>query len=211
MHELNRAGMELAREAAGPDRLVLGDVGPSGAAPDRSLDAVFAEQIEALAEAGADGILIETIPSLAELEWAVRAARRVCALPLVASVFFVNRPHGPCTAAGEQCGLVARRAADWGADVVGANCGAGMRQLVDVLPRMRAVTAMPLAARPSAGLPRVQEGTAYYPESAADFTALLPELCRAGPVLVGGCCGTTPEHIRAIRTFVDRAAAPLCG
>ena len=196
-----------AREIAGLDVLVGGSVGPIGR--DLALGALtaeqardaFREQIGALVEGGVDLLVFETFPSLTEARQALRAARAVTDLPVVVALDFVA---GLTTSAGERPREAVAALAAEGADVVGVNCGVGPRAALDILEDLAAAEpAARLYVKPNAGLPRIVEGRSRYPSSPeyfADFALRAKDLSAA---VVGGCCGTTPEHVRAMRAALD--------
>ncbi len=211
--EINRAGVELARRAVAAsfkEVLIGGDVGPLGVrlAPfgrvqPEQARAAFGEQIAALAEAGADFILIETMSDLYEVEAAVQAARQTCDLPVVASVTFTRDDR---TLLGDSPEKVARRLVEFGADVIGVNCSGGPAQLLRLLRQMRA--AAPTArlwVKPNAGWPEQVGGRIMYPADADYFGNYALAFCEAGASVIGGCCGTTPQHIAAMRAALDTA------
>lgn len=205
--EINLAGARLAREEAGERALVAGSVGPLGralvAVAQKSGDeahAAFREQIEALAEGGVDLLIIETMSDLDELTIAIRAAREVCDLPVVASVTFKD-DHS--TVFGDTPQEAARVIAAAGADVAGANCSIGPKVTLECIERMRVATSLPLSAMPNAGAPQFIEGRFIYlssPEYMAEYARRF--ILKSGVRIVGGCCGTTPEHVKAIRNAV---------
>jgi homocysteine S-methyltransferase len=214
--EINAAGVRLARQAAqaaGGKALVAGDVGPSGArlAPFGRLQpeearAAFAVQIGAQAEAGADLILIETFSDLFEVAEAVAAARQVCDLPVVASVTFTR---DDLTILGDGPAVVARALAATGADGIGVNCSSGPAQVWRILRAMRQALDSAALARvffsvmPNAGWPEQVGGRVMYPSNPDYFGEYALAFCEAGARLVGGCCGTTPAHIGAMRRALD--------
>lgn len=211
--EINQAGVELARRvvaASFREVFIGGDVGPLGVrlAPfgrvqPEEARAAFVEQIAALAEAGADFILIETMSDLYEVEAAVRAARQTCSLPVVASVTFTRDDR---TLLGDSPEKVAQRLAAFGADVIGVNCSGGPAQLLRLLRQMRA--AAPTArlwVKPNAGWPEQVGGRIMYPADPDYFGNYALAFCEAGASIVGGCCGTTPQHIAAMRAALDTA------
>lgn len=210
---LNRAGAALAREVAG-DRWVIGDVGPTGEflAPLGTLDpadadAAFLEQTEALLEGGADGILVETMTALDELACAVKAAQRAGAPFVLASLAFDGTPVGPRTMMGVTPEQAAAAALELGVDALGANCGANLdiAGYADVLARFRRTAPdMVLLCRPNAGTPRLEQGAIVYPLDARRLAHECPLLTGAGARLLGGCCGTTPAHIAAMRDALGR-------
>jgi methionine synthase I (cobalamin-dependent)/5,10-methylenetetrahydrofolate reductase len=202
--EINRVGVELARSAAGNDVMVAGSVGPLGVRIEplgkTGLDearAVFSQQIEALAEAGIDLLILETFGYVAELHQAILAARD--AAPGIAVVAQITIDDEGNALDGSTPESYAKRIEGYGPEVLGCNCSVGPVAMLDAIERMRQVTSLPLSAQPNAGMPRNVEGRNIYlcsPEYMAEYTR---RLIAAGTKLVGGCCGTTPEHIRAMK------------
>lgn len=201
--EINRRGVEISRAGAGTQARVFASIGPSGKmliageVTEQELAAAFREQAETLAGAGADGIVIETMAELEEAELALAAARAT-GLPVVACVVFDSGPHHDCTMMGATPEQAAQRLAAAGADVVGANCGQGIAGYVEICRRLRAVTDRPLWIKANAGTPEVVHGQVVYQTSPEEFAAHGPALLAAGAQFIGGCCGTTPEHIAAL-------------
>ncbi len=211
---INVAGAKLAREAAKAfSGLVAGSVGPLGVRIEPlgkiSLDeahAAFLEQIAALVEGGIDLIILETFGYLDEIRQAIRAARDVNPdLPVVAQVTIDEDGNCLDGATPETFGA---KLADWGADVIGCNCSVGPGAMLGAIERVHQVTnGIPLSAQPNAGMPRAVEGRNIYlcsPEYMANY---VPQYVAAGVRLIGGCCGTTPEHIKVMKSFVRADAA----
>jgi methionine synthase I (cobalamin-dependent)/5,10-methylenetetrahydrofolate reductase len=208
VREINLAGAKLAHEAAKPfDGYVAGSVGPLGIRIEPlgkvSLDeayAAFFEQMEALSIGGVDLLILETFGYLEELRQAVRAAREVNPnLPLVAQVTIDE--EGNCLD-GSTPETFAQKLIDWGVDVLGCNCSVGPAPMLDTIEKVRAIVGdlIPLAAQPNAGMPRSVEGRNIYlcsPEYMASYTK---KFAAAGVRLIGGCCGTTPEHIHSMKS-----------
>jgi homocysteine S-methyltransferase len=210
--EINRAGVELARRIVSSsfkDVLIAGDLGPLGVriAPfgrvqPEEARAAFAEQIAALAQAGVDLIVIETMSDLYEIQEAIRAARQVCSLPVVASVTFTRDDR---TLLGDDPAKVARTLHESGADVIGVNCSGGPAQLLRLLKGMRqAVPDGHFWVKPNAGWPEQVGGRIMYPADADYFGDYALAFCQAGADIVGGCCGTTPQHIASMRAALDK-------
>ena len=215
IRQINRAGVELARAAAhgAADRvLVAGDLGPLGVriAPfgrvqPEQARAAFAQQIEALCEAGADLIVVETVSDLYEIQQAASAAKQVCSLPLVTSVTFTRDDR---TVLGDDPVKVARLLHESGADVIGVNCSGGPAQLLRILKQMRqAVPDGRFWVKPNAGWPEQIGGRIMYPADPEYFAEYAVSFRQAGASIVGGCCGTTPQHIAAMRRALDAAPA----
>jgi homocysteine S-methyltransferase len=220
--EINREGARLARQAAagvGRRIFVAGDVGPLGVRmapfgrvqPEQARQA-FAEQITALVAGEVDLIIAETFTDLHELVEAVHAARQVCDLPIVASMTYTRDDR---TLLGESPSQVARALADAGADLIGANCSGGPAQLLRILRQMRqAAPQARFSVMPNAGWPEQVGGRVMYPANPDYFGDYALVFCEVGAVLVGGCCGTTPAHVHAMRQALDHQAsgcAPLLG
>jgi homocysteine S-methyltransferase len=213
--DFNRAAARLARDVAGDTHLVAGAVGPLGVRLEpygpTSLDearAVFAQQMAALKEGGADLFIIETFGDLEEIGQAVRAARDVDPLmPVVAQMTIGTDGHTPFGASPED---VASWLEGLGADVIGLNCSVGPQGILEGIERMALVTRRKLSAQPNAGMPRNVGGRAMYMASAEYMATYARHLVQAGARIVGGCCGTTPEHIHAIAAGV-RPLAPRLG
>ncbi len=211
---INARGVELAREAM-RDRhqaFVAGAIGPVGVGlaggGDTTLKQAhraFVEQAQALVEAGADLIVLETFATLAEAREAVLAVREAAReLPIVALITFQRDGR---TWTGEEPAEVARELHSSGADVVGVNCVAGPQAALDIIEEMAKAAKVKLAALPNAGNPRVTEREVTYPVTPRVFAEYVPRLVAAGCAIVGGCCGTTPEHIAAMRDAL-RGEAP---
>ncbi len=200
---INRAGVEISRLAAGDSARVFASIGPSGKmlvageVSESELRSAFEEQANALASAGADGIVIETMAELEEAELAIAAAKNT-GLPIVACVVFDSGANNDCTMMGTTPEQAAQRLDSSGADVVGANCGQGIEGYVDICRRMRSVTDKPLWLKANAGTPDVVDGKIVYHSTPQQFAAYGPALCDAGAQFIGGCCGTAPDFIAAL-------------
>lgn len=211
--EINRASVDLAKRvvsASFREVLVAGDVGPLGVRiapfgrvqPEQARLA-FAEQIKALAEAGADLIVIETFSDLYEIREAIRAAKEVCDLPVIASVTFTRDDR---TVLGDDPMKVARALREEGADVIGVNCSGGPAQLARILKQMcQTVPNGRFWVKPNAGWPEQVGGRIMYPADAEYFGEYALSFREMGASIVGGCCGTTPQHIAAMRKALDTA------
>jgi len=207
--KINKAAAELARAAAGDDIFVAGSVGmiptPGGGGDDNrsvadDLYDAYREQVGALAEGGVDVILLETFEEWENLEIAIKAARKACDLPVVAQMALSNR--GLCIfgrTAEEYC----RRAIAEGADIFGSNCGGGFSSVREVLKGASAVEEAVLSAFPNAGIPQMVQGRNIYPATPEYFAGKCLELLPFGVRLIGGCCGTTPRHIKALRQAME--------
>ena len=205
---INRAGAEIARRAVGERAWVLGDIGPFGGfiAPlgehaEGDVYAAFLEQARALVEGGVDGIIVETMSAIEEITLAIRAARESGARIVFASMAFEATRVGPRTMMGTAPEPAATAMLSAGADVIGSNCGTSLAVAdhAEIIRHMRTVapSAM-LISQPNAGQPvRHDDGEIVYPGSAELMASEIVALLDAGASIVGGCCGTTPEHIAA--------------
>ncbi len=208
---INRQAVEAVRRAVAGRALVSASVGPSGRLLEpfgdvsrEALEEAFAEQIGVLAAAGADLVCVETMSDLAEAVAAVRAAKQVAPeLPVLATMTFERTPRGYFTVMGTSVAAAAAGLAAAGADVVGSNCGTGIEDMVEIAREMAKVAKTPLAFQPNAGLPDTRDGALVYHQPPEQMAARVPELLALGVAIVGGCCGTTPEHVRALRQAVD--------
>ena len=213
--DVNRAAAAIARRAAGP-RGVLGDIGPFGGllAPlgevtVQEVQQAFLGQAQALLAGGADGIIIETMGALDEAAAAVRAARAAGAAVIIASMAFDRTRKGDVrTMMGVSPQDAAVALVGAGADVVGANCGTKMMppDFVEVVSAMKANVAVPIIVQANAGQPELVDGRAVYRLSPEQFAAGMREVISAGASIVGGCCGTTPAHLAALRAAIGEPA-----
>jgi len=203
MREINRAGAQLARKAAGKNVYVAGAIGPLGlriepwgkTAADEA-EAYFREQAEALVEGGVDLLMLETFRDLNEIVAAIAAVKRSCALPIVAQMTIEDEGNSLDGTPPEQF-VPALQAA--GADVIGINCSIGPAHMLEALERMAGLTPARLSAQPNAGRPRDIEGRTLYLTSPEYMASYARRFASARVRLVGGCCGTTPEHIMQIK------------
>ncbi|MCA9322059.1 MAG: homocysteine S-methyltransferase family protein, partial [Planctomycetes bacterium] len=199
--EVNRRGVELAREAAGTDIYVAGSIGPTGEAFGRFSDtraarirAAFDEQVAALLEASPDIIVLETFHHLHEIRVAMESVRAHFQGPIVAQMSFEAEAT---LRDGSRAGEVAERLRDMGADVVGVNCALGPQEVFEVSRQMVAA-GVPVSAQPNAGMPRRLDERMLYMSTPEYFGVFARRMLKAGVRLVGGCCGTNPEHIRTV-------------
>ena len=206
VREINLAGAHLARESAGEDLYVGGSVGPLGlrleplgATSLEEARIAFREQVGALAEGGVDLIVIETMMDLEEAHQALLAAREATSLPVVVQMTVQEDGN---TISGVSPEDFARQLDAWGADVIGVNCGVGPATVLETLERMAAVTTRKLSAQPNAGLPHSVDGRTHYLCSPEYMAERASRFIQAGARIVGGCCGTTPQHIKAIKSTV---------
>ena len=201
--ELNRAAARVAKSAAGDRALVAGAVGPLGVrlepygptGKDEACE-IFKEQLEALVEGGVDLFLLETFSDLEEIEQAIRAARAVSPdKPVIAQMTINADCRTPYGASPEDVVRVLDR---WGADVIGLNCSVGPQTILECIEKMAPATRRKLSAQPNAGMPRDVGGRSMYMASPEYMATYARHLVQAGAKIIGGCCGTTPEHIHAM-------------
>jgi 5-methyltetrahydrofolate--homocysteine methyltransferase len=210
---INRAGAAISRQAAGKSARVFASIGPTGkmlAAGEITPEyvaAAFEEQAAALAEGGADALLIETMSDVVEASLALAAARKT-GLPVIVSFSFDTGKHKDRTMTGITPEKAARRMAEEGADAVGANCGIGIAEYVPICSRLRATTSLPIWIKANAGLPEIVNGQPAYRTTAEQFASHLPELIEAGANFLGGCCGTSPGFIRAAAALLAMTVTP---
>ena len=202
--ELNRLAAEHARSAATAGHFVLGSVGPTGeflvptgTATEGTMREAFAEQVEGLAAGGVDAVCVETMSDLGEITLAIRAAKETTGLPVVATMTFDKGPRGFFTMMGVTPAGAARALGEAGADIVGANCGLPIEPMTEIIAAMRAATDLPILTHVNAGIPKIVGADVVYPDSPDRMAARMKELVAAGANIVGGCCGTGPDHIRA--------------
>jgi homocysteine S-methyltransferase len=201
VRDINLKGALLARQAAGNELFVAGSVGPLAKAKGEEQElsegdmlAIFRSQLTALAEGGVDLFILETFADLGQLECAIRAAGET-GLPIMANMAYGENSR---IAGGIAAETVAARLAGAGASLIGANCGAGPLEMLKTIKRLAAATPLPLAAYPNSGFPEYVDGRYIYRATPDYFADMAAEMVAAGANLVGGCCGTTPEHIRKI-------------
>jgi 5-methyltetrahydrofolate--homocysteine methyltransferase len=181
---------------------------PYGDADPQDVAEGYSEQARALSDAGVDLFCVETMIDIEEARLAVAAAREAAPhLPIVATMTFELTRRGFYTVMGTSVAAAARLLAEAGADVVGSNCGNGIDAMVEIARAFGQATGLPIAIQSNAGLPTLVGGQLRYAETPEMFAAAVPALVRAGVRLIGGCCGTTPAHVRAIRTAVVSLAS----
>ena len=215
--EFNVKAAELAKKAlrdyGAADRFIAGDVGPCGLffppvgqlTSEQAFD-TFSEQIGALVGAGVDLILIETMYDLREAVEALRAARKATDKPVFVEMTFEKRPKGYFTMMGDTAGKVTQVLTAEGADVIGANCTLTSDDMLGLVNEFRSFTDLPLLFQPNAGQPVIERGRAVYRQEPEDFARDIELIVRAGANAVGGCCGTTPDFIRAIHDRLTHTA-----
>lgn len=206
MAEIHRAALEHVRSVSGKDAFILSDVGPFEADDAEALG----RMVFSLKDA--DALLLETWSdplALWAAQYICRAARELAGVPVLLSLTYRRHPSGALTTpSGQPPEWFAMQAQQYDVAALGVNCGrdVGMDEVIEIVRRYRRVTDLPLFARPNAGTPTQEGGRWIYPLTPAELASRLPELLEAGACMVGGCCGTTPEHIAAMRTVIDAPA-----
>ena len=211
LHEINHIAAKVAREAAGDRAYVAGAIGPLGLRIEpygpTSFDEarqMFKAQVEALLEGNIDLFILETFSDVSEIRQAIAAVRELCDLPIIAQMTIMTDGN---TMFGTTPELFTERLDEWGADVIGLNCGVGPAIILSALEKMREVTKKKLSAQPNAGLPRDVQGRQFYMCSPEYMSKFAKRFIQSGAKFIGGCCGTTPAHIKLISDSV-RAASP---
>lgn len=210
--ELNEAAAAISRKAAGQDHWVLGSIGPTGKVlivgdvTEEELSNGFRLQAMALAKGGADAICIETMAALDEALLAIRASKQNTDLEVICTFTFEKTQSGDFrTMMGLSPADVVDSAKAAGVDILGTNCGNGFANMIHIVRSIRQVdTEIPILVHANAGAPVVQDGETVFPETPEEMATLVPDLVKAGANIIGGCCGTTPAHIRAIREAVEK-------
>ena len=208
--EFGRKAAQLACEVCPPGKFVAGSVGPTGDLLEplgtrtvgEAYD-MFAELASALAEGGVHVFFVETMMALEEAEVAVLAAKEKTGLPVAATMTFEKGNAGLRTMWGVDIPSAVQRLTDAGADAIGANCGKGFDEMVEIIAEMRPLTKVPIVAQANAGIPEWENGRSVYKETPDIIAPKAIEIIRLGVNVIGGCCGTGPSHIRTIRELVD--------
>ncbi|MBK9392275.1 MAG: homocysteine S-methyltransferase family protein [Bacteroidetes bacterium] len=209
VYELNKAAAEISREAAGKDRHVAGSVGPTGKmlimgdVTEEELYNAFKEQSIALEAGGADIIIIETMSAIDEAALAVRAARENTHCVIVTMTFDGDPLSGYHTMMGVSPAEMVVAMKEAGADIVGSNCGNGIENMIGIVKEIRNTDKdIPVMIQANAGVPEFIDGKTVFRESPELMASFVPALIEAGANIIGGCCGTTPKHIIAIRNRI---------
>jgi 5-methyltetrahydrofolate--homocysteine methyltransferase len=208
---INQAAAQITANVVGDRAYVSGSMGPCGKilepygdVPAEEVYAGFLRQAKALAQGGVDLICIETMTDLVEAEIAIRAAKEAApTLPIMATMTFDDTPRGYFTIMGQNIESAAQGLAAAGADVIGSNCGNGAKGMLAIAKEFRKVSELPLLFQANAGLPEIKDGQVIYLESPEFMAEIAAGMIAAGAQIIGGCCGTTPEHIFAFRSAVN--------
>jgi methionine synthase I (cobalamin-dependent) len=211
IESINRAGVEISKRAAAGRARVVASIGPTGKmlmtgeVTEQEIADAFAQQSRALASAGADALLIETMSDLQEALIALKAAQST-GLPVIVSFAFDTGKQKDRTMMGGTPESIAAAMQEAGAAGVGANCGAGIEFFPAICSRLRDACELPVWIKPNAGLPEVSGGQVHYHASPAEFAERLPALLDSGACFVGGCCGSNPEFVRALAAKMKQCA-----
>ncbi|MCL2765185.1 MAG: homocysteine S-methyltransferase family protein [Treponema sp.] len=208
--EINEAAARISREAAG-DKWVIASIGPTGKmlvteeVTEEELYDAFKTQAVAFEKGGADAACIETMSDIEEACQAVKAVKENTGLEIICTFTFEKTVQGEYrTMMGADPISAMNAVIEAGADIVGANCGNGLERMIEIVSQMRAVNKdIPILVHANAGLPKNEGGQVVFPETPQDMAALAPKLAAAGANIIGGCCGTTPDHIRAIKEALN--------
>ncbi len=208
--EINKAAAQISRRAAGTDRYVLGSIGPSGKiimtgeVTYESLYDAFRQQAIALQDGGADALVIETMSDIDEAKAAVRAAADGTSCEIICTMTFEKtNEHTYHTMMGVTPAQMTEELVRAGAAIIGANCGNGIRDMIGIVKEIRSVNkTIPVLIHANAGAPVYKDGKTVFPESPQQMAEFINDLIDAGANIIGGCCGTTPEHIRRIAEIV---------
>ncbi|MGN0464877.1 MAG: homocysteine S-methyltransferase family protein [Lachnospiraceae bacterium] len=202
LDEINKTLVQISREAVGSDCLVAGDMtmtgeslSPIGSMTLERLVDIYKEQATSLYEAGVDLFVVETMMSLAETRAAVLAIKEVCDLPIIASMSFEEDGR---TLYGTSPAAAVTVLQSLGVDVVGVNCSTGPKEMVEIVKQMQIYSKIPILAKPNAGLPKIRDGKTVYDMTPDQFASYAKDLVEAGASFLGGCCGTTPAHIKKL-------------
>jgi 5-methyltetrahydrofolate--homocysteine methyltransferase len=214
VYEINRAAAEISRKAAGMNKHVLGSIGPTGKmlvmgdVTYEALYASFAEQAEALYNGGADAIIIETMSDLEEAKAAVSACKNKTKAEVIVTMTFEKTADDAFhTMMGVTPAEMTAEMVKAGADIIGANCGNGIENMIGIVKEIRKANPhIPIVIHANAGAPIYKDGVTIFPETPEQMAVFVEELISAGANVIGGCCGTTPAHIRRIADTVARIA-----
>lgn len=204
--EINQAAAKISRQAAGTDKHVLGSIGPTGIilmmgeVTREELYHVFKEQAVALENGGADAIIVETMSDLEEAVLAVKAAKENTRCEVICTMTFEKTVAGEYkTMMGISPSEIPEKLIDAGADIIGSNCGNGTKGMIEIAKELRKINPdVPIIIHGNAGMPKYLKGQTVFQETPEETASYVPQLIDAGVNILGGCCGTTPEHIRQI-------------
>ena len=209
--EINTSAVEIVKAVGKGKAYVAASVGPSGkilkpygeAEPDELRES-YARQMKAMIDAGTDAIIIETMIDLQETIIAVKTAKAISSeIPVMATMTFNETPRGFFTVMGDNITKVVAGLTDAGVDIIGSNCGNGLEKMIKIAKDFKAETNLPIIIQANAGMPENRSGELYFPETPEFFASKVGELIESGVSIIGGCCGTGPDHIRAMRKVIN--------
>lgn len=218
--EMNKAAAKIAKDAIGDRGYVIASVGPTGQiaydeggnVTEEDLYNAFKEQVAALEEGGADALCVETMTSVVEAVQAIKAAKENTKLPVICTFTFEKGARGYRTMMGVDPVTAAKIAVEAGADVVGANCGNGIANMIEITREIRsALPDTPILIQSNAGVPVFEGGKTVFKETPEDMASRVKELIAAGANIIGGCCGTNPDHIKAMKKAAKNGGGGCCG
>jgi 5-methyltetrahydrofolate--homocysteine methyltransferase len=212
--ELNSKGAKLSLEGA-PNAVIAASIGPTGKfcepvgdTTEKEMEEIYTEQFKPIFAAGVKALCIETMSALDEACCAIRAAKKLNKnVDVICTLTFAPTPQGPRTMMGVSPEQGAKGLTEAGADIVGANCGNGPEQMIAIAAEFRKFTKAPILIHANAGLPQLIDGKTIFKQTPQDMAKRVKDLVAAGANIVGGCCGTTPAHIAAIKTEIDKLRA----
>jgi len=211
LSEICQTAAEISRKAAGKDKIVMASIGPTGKflimgdVTGQELYDSFKQQAIAFEKGGADAVCIETFYALDEAEQAIRAVKENTLLEVICTFTFDKSENGYKTLLGVTPQQMAESLIAFGADIIGANCGSGFDDMVEIVKMIREASAkIPILIQANAGLPVFENNKLVYSETPGKIKIIIPELIEAGANIIGGCCGTTPEHIKVISEIVEK-------
>lgn len=215
--EINMNAVNIVRKVIDDRAYISGSCGPSGRllkpygdTEEKELYKNFERQITSLINAVVDVICIETMTDLREAEIAIKVVKEISSsIPVMATMTFDPTPKGFYTIMGVSIEDATKRLESAGADIIGSNCGNGIENMIKIAREFKKHTNIPIIVQPNAGIPEIKEGKSVYPESPQFMAEKARELVKIGISIIGGCCGTTPDHIRAIRNMIDSMNSPL--
>ncbi|MBN2349495.1 MAG: homocysteine S-methyltransferase family protein [Bacteroidales bacterium] len=205
--EINKAAASISSRAAGKEKWVIASIGPTGKmlvmgdVTEKELYNNFKDQAIALEEGGADAVCIETMSAIDEAVLAIKAAKENTKLEVISTFTYEKISEGEYrTMMGVSPAEAAKACIEAGADIIGTNCGNGMERMIDIVKELRSVAPdIPILVHANAGLPKIVDGKDVFPDTPEQMASFVPGIIAAGANIIGGCCGTTPEHIRAIK------------
>lgn len=211
--QINIKGVEISKKVAG-DKLVFASVGPTGELlqpygnmTEKDAQNCYYQQIEILSDAGADGIVIETMSDINEAKCALVAARSITDKTVVVCFTFNQGSNGYKTLMGNSIQQCVSMSKEYGANLIGSNCGSGIEHFIQITKELKNLSNLPVWVKPNAGVPRLVSGKTVYPDSPEYMAGFIPNLITSGASVIGGCCGTTPLHIRKIAQEISRFIA----